>query len=238
MREQKHVALGRKAPEDKFLEAFRKFSFSDWNQSVGQVRHLVQGAMQAFEEGHPENVQTMILHAKSVESHLEGYKYPSFVPTVLLKLTEKSDDKLAVIDLALAKIPEEDRENILSNALKTAVSRSVGEEPFFALLCGAGASCDSALSKMQAQGYATDDVDRLKFFQERIEGKTASATAAPQPAAKEVLPAMMDIVQQMQEQMKVITAQVSDLAEEVKSLKSGTPAAAPQKKTAPYPKAF
>jgi hypothetical protein len=238
MREAKHTKIGKNASEDKFLEAFKKFSASDWAPSTHKVRNLIEGALQAFNEGRPENIQTMLLNAKSVESRLDPFKYPYLVPSILLKLTEKSDEKLGVVNRALAKIPEADKESVLSNALKTAICKSVGEEPFFALLYEAGASFDIALSNMQALGADPDDINRLKFFQERIEGEPAAAEPIPSPT-DETMPVLIDVMQQLLEQVAELTrrdldlaGRVRELTEEVKSLKSAASPPASRKKTA------
>lgn len=208
MREKKYADIGKNNPADEFLKACNKVSSPAWTSNPAKPERLINGALQAFREGRPGNIQTLLLNAKSLE---EGGRFCNIVPFVLSKISEESDDKLADINLALEKIPDADRESVLSNALKTAVSKSIGEEPFFALLWQAGASFDVALSNMHArQDCDQDDIGRVTFFQKKITGKPAAGEAA-QPAAEEVLPALVDIVRRMQDQMRIITEEVSHL---------------------------
>lgn len=170
--------VGKKAAPDKFLKTFTKQANSTWIFAYDNTKALVDGAVDSFHAGRPENVQTALANADTLESHF----YPNLVPSILLKISDSSNDALIDMNRALEKVPEHKRTSLLSAALKTSVCLSMGGEPFLVMLFKSGASFDDALSLMHAQDASISQVANLKFFQEKITGiKPAEEKTAPAP---------------------------------------------------------
>lgn len=142
--------IGKTATEDKFLQKLRKerrYIYVTANKN----EHLIAGAAQAFFEGRPGNIQAALLHAKTAGRHI----LHSSAVNILFDLSEKSGTKCADITLALAKILEEDRSAVLSNALNEAIEHDIGGEPFFSLLLDAGAEANARICGYQGNIIAT-----------------------------------------------------------------------------------
>ena len=114
-----------------------------------------EGALHAFREKRPENIQTLLLHADTIR---DGHYYPNPVHAILIDLSETSADKVADIKLALAKFPEEDRKELLNKTLNNAIWGQAGGEAFYALLLQAGADANAGID-----GYAGIILARAVF---------------------------------------------------------------------------
>ncbi len=201
--------IGKNGPSEKFLKVYK--DKAQYHTYSTKAYNMINGAIAAFYEGRPENVQAAMANEKSIRS----YNYWQLAPNVLFKITEKTNEKLANINLAVAKIPEQDRKEFLSTALNNAFGNNIGNEVFYStmlqagadanasidghagallvtaacnkqpisvikLLYDNGASFDDALTTMHSQGHETADIDRLKFFEEKVTGsKPAPAKAEP-----------------------------------------------------------
>jgi len=157
MRDSKYKKFGKDGTTDQFLETLEKVAArnSYWDgKPEDKVNILMDAALEAFFEGHPENIQTALQNFKTI-TFSKIYRDIScsyrddpafyFITSTLYKLAEKSDDKLADITLALAKIPAEDRERLLNKALNTAIYKGIGEKSFFSLLLQSGADANARI---------------------------------------------------------------------------------------------
>jgi hypothetical protein len=132
--------IGKDGSADKFFEGFLKALSSDSAQANAGT--LVDGAVQALREGRPDNIQTAFLNERTLKNS-QSHTYPSVY--ILLKLTEGSHDKPAAVKLALEKLPEDEREDLLNNALYYAVNHNIGGERFFSLLLESGAKANAKI---------------------------------------------------------------------------------------------
>jgi hypothetical protein len=249
-----YANIGKKSPADKFLEAFRKVA----NSNPAKSQALLDGALQSFHEGRPENIQALILNA-DLDSFYNHTRY------ILFRMSEKSDDKLADIKLALAKIPEEARENFLSKVLHSAILYKTdlyvtGREPFYSLLLQAGADANAPINGCAGAILAKavschHPISVIKLLHDNgASFKDALTTMyngdysadskdtlkhyqqelEDKPATSEAAPsAAEEALRQMLEQVGELTERVSALTEEVRSLKSPADATTPEKKAAP-----
>src|ERR1035437_9715067 len=114
--------IGKNGTVEEFLSELKKEMDYSYNNRA-KNENLINGALLAFRAGSPENIQTALLNEKSYSAY---YSRP--VPSILLKLTEGCTDKLAIIDSALAKIPAQDKKEVLSEALSEAIRNGIGGE--------------------------------------------------------------------------------------------------------------
>jgi hypothetical protein len=139
-----YFSIGKKRSPDKLLKALCSTKSVDW-ETKSKNDSLLDGAVEAFHEGRPENIQKAFLNAESIKNW--HYRYPAL--TILQKVAAKSNDKATDINRTIALIPEHDREAILSKALNDAVRKGIGGETFYALLLEAGADANAKID-----GYA------------------------------------------------------------------------------------
>ena len=211
--------IGRNATADEFLRAFQKVAgFRTWNSAYTKTNALINGAIEAFHAGSPENIQTLLQRADVIKVGKDMGYFWSIVDYTLYQLSEKRLTTKADIALALARVPVQEKSALLNRALVRAIDWERSPS-FIKLLYESGASFDAALSIMHAEKCHTSSIGMMMFYQETLAGK---------PAVIEVQP---DILLQIQQQLKELTARVDDLANGLKS-----PASAPAKKTSPVVK--
>lgn len=133
--------IGKNNSAGKFLSELKKVK-SYYVDTQNKNKQLIDGALFSFYQGRPENIQTAILNAKDIDSR----HYPNLVPVVLCEISKNSSDKIHDIALALAKIPEHDRQDFLNKVLSDALLNNVGGEPFFVALLNAGADAKADIN--------------------------------------------------------------------------------------------
>ncbi len=241
MKKSKYTDFGKNAAPEKILAQYKKvLDNSGWAGSYSlRLSNLVDGAIEAFREGRPENIQMLIAHAKELDS----YYYPDMTANILHALTEGSDDKTTIINLAIATVSQDRKTSLLSDALKTSIRESIGEESFFTALYKAGASFDMAISMMHAEPHELSDLASLKFFQEKI-SDTSSPVTKEATAAIPAIPAIPKISAEDADVRQLLTQlleQVTELTQEVK--RQGAQAAAakasqPEAKSTPAKRSY
>jgi len=144
--------VGLNGTVDEFRQA-NKGAF-DYRYSSGQhhgtqsQRDLQRGAIQAFLEGRPENLQTVFANLSEFKIGVEAKFSTETVDRkkILFDLTEGSDRPAAIIALALAQICEpEKKQEVLDEVLCDAVHCNPypGEEAFVSALLKAGANANA-----------------------------------------------------------------------------------------------
>jgi hypothetical protein len=260
MRISKYENVGRDGTAEQFVEKARNIFGTDrygWDGPRGKERALLNGAYEAFSAGHPENIQALLLNAKSIKfgkQYGSGY-YSFLVASVLSEAAKKGSDLRAGIDVALEKLPAQDKQEILNFAMSRAIGNS-NEPLVFALLdSGAdansegalasatseysrcppsiikalyehGARFEDALKVMKENDYGKESLDKLEFYRATLTGKPAAATASG------------DTLQELRDQVRELTEKVDLLL----SLATTAANANQPEKTKPvrktYPKAF
>jgi len=239
--------IGKSGSADKFLNEFKKLK-SYLPDTRRKNQSLIDGAAFAFLQRRPENIQTVISNAKSIDSRV----YPNLIPNVLFQLTRDGGDKLSTITLALAKVPEDARQQVLNTALHDALANNIGGVSFFSALLKAGAEpngavngeagilataissaapvsfikalhdggaeFDKALDTLHTRGSKTEDVDRLEYYRKQIAADPAAAGEGCKPGIEDAMIKVLQTLQQMHDQIGDLTGQVSDLAEKVEHL--------------------
>jgi hypothetical protein len=135
-----YYQIGKSSSADKLLQALHQAKTGDTQDA------LVNGAIQAFRENRPENVQTVLLYVKEINDH---FYPPKLASSTLFDVSEGSADKLASINLALAKLPENEKKEVLNKALYDALQGrhdKTSEKPFLALLLEAGADANAPIN--------------------------------------------------------------------------------------------
>ncbi len=237
-----YFKIGKTAPPEEFLKTYKsKAKNTDYNNNASD---MIAGALKAFGEGQPTNVQAILSHVQELES----YNYSNMATRVLSQLPEKFGGKDKDLEMALAELPEKDRKDFLSKALYTAVNYRIGDDKFCELLLKAGedanyavgghagimlvvatcnqqsmnvikllhehgASFDDALMTMHCQNRRNDDIERLKFFQQKLTGaaeQKPAGLASPDLQSDDVRVLLAEIL----EQMKEITKRLPPLPED------------------------
>ena len=167
MRTSKYAKIGKSGAEDKFLKAFQKVEKSTFvmAESYAKRNVLLDGAVEAFREGHPENIQAMFAKLDQ-DWGKHSFMYRSAL--ILIQLSEGRDDKSAIIDRALAKVPEQGKKRILNHVLVNAMGNHKGGEVFYAALLKSGASFDAALPIAHRDVYSSTYVDRLNLYKKAM----------------------------------------------------------------------
>ena len=113
-------------------------------QSGARQEELLKGAVSAFLEGNPENVQEIL---KNPDSFKIFCSWPNpnrdMATEALFEVTKDSGDPVSIIDLALLNVPEDDKKKRLQNRLYNAIQFGVGDEPFVENLIKAGAPANA-----------------------------------------------------------------------------------------------
>ncbi len=109
-------------------------------------RELRRGAVQAFHEGRPENIQTALLYGAEFgihDSYVSLYpKYPEDArQNILSDLINGGNDPSDVINLVLLlNVADDERQAVLDRALLSIIRKSLpGGEPYIAALLNVGA---------------------------------------------------------------------------------------------------
>jgi hypothetical protein len=132
--------IGNNGTEEKFVKKLGKtYTYASESR---KNKLLIGGAVQAFLQGRPENIQAALLHRTKTAGYLP---YHNTTADILFDLSEKSTNKLDDITLALAKIPEDERKAVLNKVLHDALGEIIGGEPFFSLLLEAGADANAVI---------------------------------------------------------------------------------------------
>lgn len=153
-----YTGIGKKSSTEKFVKHLGRIKSYSW-ETESKNNKLIAGALQAFAEGRPQNIQSALANAKAVET----WEHPALIPSILLKVTEKSDDKKAAMELALANVSANDREPLLSRALDKAIETNTGGEDFYALLIKSGANANAAIDGFAETPLVTATVARSPF---------------------------------------------------------------------------
>ncbi len=232
---------GKNGSVDQFLAANKAASLIP-DAGAGQ-QELQNGAIQAFKEGRPENVQAVLLNRDDFK--IDG---KDAVADILLKLAGGNDKASDIINLAVAKHTEQGKRSALSYALNDAISRNIGDKSFYEallksgananvengrgftgvilanavtqhhslsvvkLLHEKGASFDDARLLMQSDKkfWGTDCIESLNAYQEKITGKPAGITG-------DLSPKVLEIIEQLQQQVKDITERLDRVEPAVNS---------------------
>src|SRR4051812_21765464 len=112
--------LGKQKPYDIGLSG----TAAEFSKACGKARvkkrvAMQEGALAAFRQGQPENLQALFENPR--ESGLEldaNYSYQAAV--IFHKLAEDGGDAAAAISLALAKAPPDEKQKMLDTALNIA----------------------------------------------------------------------------------------------------------------------
>ena len=135
---------------------YRDYIYEDMRDFTGDnaaQQQLFNGAVQAFKDGHPENIQTVFTNLdefKEIDKpRTESAMFSmnlgrDFVVDTLKRLTQDSDRPSDIIDLALADVPEQDRQALLNSALRHCVGSNFnGDKTFIAALLQSGANANA-----------------------------------------------------------------------------------------------
>ncbi len=151
MRKSKYAEIGKSGTQEQLRDAFGRVADSAglfWESAQKKENALVEGAVQAFLEGHRESVNTVL----SNPAILTKDQYKDFAFTVLGEIAARSGDKLNDMNLALAGVAEGDRQKVLDGALYRETRFSGGTESFIDLLLQAGADPNAEIDSQKA-GY-------------------------------------------------------------------------------------
>ncbi len=209
MKKSTYAAVGKNGPEDKLVSAFNKVvGYHSYAPTMAKRDSLIKGAVDAFHDGRPENIQTIFAEynkirlAKGADAYYEVYQ----AALMLNDLSATADDKSALIDKALEKIPAVDKKNMLSHMLERSVKTDIGDELFYASLVKSGASFDDALALAYndpSKWHKDEYIKKLNLYQKAITPQKPVSAESPSDLLSAVL--------QMQEQMVTLTQEVRDL---------------------------
>ncbi len=122
------------------------------NMPEQRAQELQNGAIAAFREGHPENIQTLLAHPDLFPLNIP----PQQMLCNLTKNVEDSEDKAAVILVAIDKIPEEQKQKFLDKTLSDVFTTVEfhGEEPFITALITVGADANAVIAGAPGRAMA------------------------------------------------------------------------------------
>jgi hypothetical protein len=244
MRKTKYAKIGRDGTVDKFVEAFERVANPHWSYETAREKRkiLADEAVRAFHEEHPEKVQVML--AANPARFKRGDYYHAFVADVLYKISEKNEDRLADINLALASVPEENRKEILSRVLYDAVcDREMCKEPFVDVLLKAGTDPDAVVDgqaghilfkaiqccrpepviKLLADGGASFEAAlTLSQTRDYYKKDVGSILLYQEKFAKKPAAATEELseIQQLRDEMRALNGQFGEVVAELKRLSS------------------
>ena len=263
MRKSKCADLARNGTADQFLQAFKKEIGADGlgfrpSTPTDRVALLMQGAIEAFCEGRPESIQVLFQNLKTIKFgklFRGNHRYDLF-KQALFTLSEKYNDRQAAIPLALAKVPEQDRQEILDSALYDSVRWDFGGESFLALLLQSGADANATVdgsagsilacaARMRSPGVIKllhengasfeDAILALQANKEKWAKKNIDSLRFYQQALEGKPATAQTGDEDIRDILRQIQQQISDLTVKVERLES--PAAAqPKKKAEPVKK--
>jgi len=254
--------IGLNGTVEEFREANQKAldnkSKSGEHFGAQEQRELQKGAIKAFQEGRPENVQTLLANPDEFQVRDSYYTKEDIArEKILSELVSGNDRPVAVVLLALAKIPAQDQQEVLNRALLAVIRNYTKVETFAGTLIEAGADANAefdgfkgailawAVSKSQPlpviellckKGANFEDT---LFLLRTKDWKAETATKLKvyrekitgEPATIEVKP---EVLQQMQDQIKELTERLNHLSPSAQEpVDANQPAAAkPVRKTA------
>ncbi len=136
MRVSTYKDIGQSGTDEQLQKAFNKLADGHlYTATNNRVQALIDGAVEAFYAGRPENIQKLFQDGRVLG--VSFYYDPAYV---LNKISEKGDDKAAGITLALENISEEEKKKVLGKALLGAIDwREHSTESFVGALLKAGA---------------------------------------------------------------------------------------------------
>ncbi len=124
------------------LDQASSMLFDPSNPDAGK---LLQGAIQAFNEGRPENVQHILTNPQKFRTYRDYYGNNVDVATqTLTTLVTGKDYAVEILTLALAKVPAEAKQDILNQTLVSHIFNSgKPSETFINTLIEAGADANA-----------------------------------------------------------------------------------------------
>lgn len=123
--------IGKDGSVEAFTEANQKAAnhtirrhFIDYYLGEADQKELRRGAIQAFHDGHPENIQTALLYPEDfiILEKEYGWELEDTRTAILSDLIKDSNDPAADIKRALEKIPAQERQGVLDDLLNAAVN--------------------------------------------------------------------------------------------------------------------
>lgn len=225
----KFVKLGKELAPEEFLKLLDKKWESNRSVCWDQARDLLRGAVEDFHAGHRANVQAVLADDTARMKHSD----------IFYSVLEESSDKRADLALMTAAMPEEARKGFLQLWLKTQCYNNnkelrdllmeagaevpVNDALFFAtiivdpdasvetitFLHEQGCSFQKAMAFMVKNDWEANNMEKLKFYRQTIEG--AATDAAPAAATQDTLAKILETQQQMAEQIRALTARVASL---------------------------
>lgn len=202
--DQKCFEMGLHSTPHEFETAYDKaFAYYSNNLLYDPHEHLQKGAIQAFKEGRPENVRFLLSH------HPGDTKYNA--AELLLELVKDvSDNKTAaLVRRTLENLPQQDKQTILDKALVIAVIKHSADTVKWLRANGGEYKTARLLMKTDGwNGLYPNCLEKLHAYQEH---------------EKE------GILEQMQQNLKDITARLEKAEQRIIALESGKahPPAAP-----------
>lgn len=229
----KYFNLGKDAPAAELTKIFAAKAASKRASGYPQRLEMVKGAIEAFREGRPENLQALFADKEAL---------PSF--NVIPQLWTKSDDKAADLALALEKMPEDDKKEYLHDLIAWAAAYIdyYGLGPWtrkdYEVLFEAGATVtpqDTEIMLLMISSNAKPDVIELlhekgirmqdtilEMLRQNCEDyyieaarvykdKFEAAAGAKPPVSEEAFVQMLEVQKQMAEQIRALTATVARL---------------------------
>ena len=255
-----YFEIGKNATAEEFRAANKK-ALKKRNPYTAQLE-LQRGAIQAFSEGRPENVQTVLSNLDEFRIKTRHNRYDTSFEDIsviasLLRLTEGNDNPSAAISLALEKIPEQAKQGVLDNLLYKYIYSYGATTTFVDGLLKAGANANAFEGQILAQaaarsrhisvvkllhdnGASFDDalftMQTKNWEQKFINGlKAYREEITGEPATEDAK--TQATMAQLLEQVAVLTEKVGDLTEKLDKTSSATPASnANQSQKAPAPK--
>jgi cell division protein ZapA (FtsZ GTPase activity inhibitor) len=242
--------IGKEGTPEQIMRTFNKIKDFRFLSTPDNLDYLFKGALEAFDAGRPENVQTFMQNLSEIEPGIDFRRnnFAYFVSTILYSLSEKAEHKEDVIDLAMAKVSEEDKKRVLNHALGWSVVYYSGT-PFIETLLRSGAQanaeihgstgyilamaskfCDPATVETMYKNGASFDEALLYIVRSGYSAEEKQKLKSKLKFYKETM-TKADDLQKMREQIR-------DLKEEVTTLKkaSASPKAGPPPVTVPREK--
>lgn len=240
----KYFNIGKDETPEKVVALIDKKSQAFRHSLREQARDMERGAIAAFREGRPENVQAIF--AASDDLWRNPYR-------VLLEVLEGSADIAQDFARALAQVPVDERPRTLASALAaaafddnqdtmlalvsfyedlgatispehsdSALARAIARDFEFKdikRICDLGANMDDAIVYMVRCGYAGSDTEKARLYKDRLEREAPPATAAADTSN--------DLLQQILATQQELTEKVDALAKAMEKLQpQEAPAAA------------
>jgi hypothetical protein len=213
MRRSTYAKIGKEGTELEFRTAFNKVGGNNFMMSSDDKRSLlIEGAAKAFHEGRAENIQIAFEGFYS----LTGKDRNAYVVMRALQtLTSGRENKAEIIARALEKVPEGGRKALLSEVFLVAVDYrgyygNTISEDFYGALLKCGADFDTAIAFAHKPPYdASRLAESLITYKNILKKKDAAEKSAP--AQADVLPDVVAVLSNMQQQIEALAKEVSEL---------------------------